>query len=200
MDGYSATRQIRAGTVPGLDRLIPIIALTAYAMPSDRLKCLEAGMNDYVPKPVRPEDLQQALLRCGLDLASAPSPAAEGTGPDEVLQAAQIAQLRALPGRRQPTLLGEVIEVFLQETPATLETLRELAGRQESGTTANLAHRLAGGCANLGGARMRSAAHAVEQSAGRNDWAAVPEQLTTLDREWHLLQVALQDLRTRPLP
>ena len=200
MDGYSATRRIRAGTVPGLDRLIPIIALTAYAMPSDRLKCLEAGMNDYVPKPVRPEDLQQALLRCGLDLASAPSPAAEGTGSDEVLQAAQIAQLRALPGRRQPTLLGEVIEVFLQETPATLETLRELAGRQESGTTANLAHRLAGGCANLGGARMRSAAHAVEQSAGRNDWAAVPEQLTTLDREWHLLQVALQDLRTRPLP
>ena len=140
------------------------------------------------------------MQRCGLDLSAVPPSAADGLGPAEVLQAAQVAQLRALPGRRQPTLLQEVVEVFLQETPATLATLRELAGRQESGTTANLAHRLAGGCANIGGGRMRSAAHAVEQSAGRNDWAAVPEQLTALDREWHLLATALQELRTNPRP
>jgi PAS domain S-box-containing protein len=66
MDGYSTTQCIRAGTVPGLDRQIPVIALTAYAMPADREKCLAAGMDDYVAKPLRLEDLQAALQRCGL--------------------------------------------------------------------------------------------------------------------------------------
>ena len=66
MDGYEATRQIRAGGVEGVSRDIPIIALTAYAMANDRLKCLHVGMSDYVAKPVRPDDLHQAFLRSGL--------------------------------------------------------------------------------------------------------------------------------------
>jgi CheY-like chemotaxis protein len=66
MDGYSTTQCIRAGTVPGLDRKIPIIALTAYAMPADREKCLAAGMDDYLAKPLQLDQLQEALGRCGL--------------------------------------------------------------------------------------------------------------------------------------
>ena len=66
MDGYEATRQIRAGAVEGVSRDIPIIALTAYAMANDRLKCLHVGMSDYVAKPIRPDDLHQAFLRSGL--------------------------------------------------------------------------------------------------------------------------------------
>ncbi len=66
IDGYMATRQIRDGQVPGLDRRVPIIALTAYAMPSDREQCLAAGMDDYVSKPVSLEDLSATLERCGL--------------------------------------------------------------------------------------------------------------------------------------
>ncbi|CAM2976849.1 PAS domain-containing hybrid sensor histidine kinase/response regulator [Rariglobus hedericola] len=66
IDGFEATRRIRAGEVPGANRRIPIIALTAYAMAEDRLRCLQAGMNDHVIKPVRIEDLHQAFLRCGL--------------------------------------------------------------------------------------------------------------------------------------
>jgi CheY-like chemotaxis protein len=66
MDGYEATRRIRAGEVAGVGRDIPVIALTAYAMADDRLKCLQAGMNDYITKPIRPDDLHQAFLRSGL--------------------------------------------------------------------------------------------------------------------------------------
>jgi len=66
MDGYEATRRIRAGEVENMDKDIPIIALTAYAMAEDRLKCLQAGMNDYITKPIRPDDLHQAFLRSGL--------------------------------------------------------------------------------------------------------------------------------------
>ena len=66
MDGYEATRQIRSGQIPGVNRDIPVIALTAYAMSDDRLKCLQAGMNDYVTKPIRPDNLHEAFLRSGL--------------------------------------------------------------------------------------------------------------------------------------
>jgi|GEM_PF-1592176 len=66
LDGYQATQRIRSGVVPGVDPKIPIIALTANALSSDRLKCLMAGMDDFVTKPVRGEDLRQALERCGI--------------------------------------------------------------------------------------------------------------------------------------
>jgi PAS domain S-box-containing protein len=78
LDGYEATRRIRSGGAEGVDPLIPIIALTAFAMPGDRLKCIEAGMSDYLSKPVRGEDLQQALIRCGvIRPLSGPPPAQE---------------------------------------------------------------------------------------------------------------------------
>jgi signal transduction histidine kinase/DNA-binding response OmpR family regulator len=66
LDGYEATQRIRSGGVPGIDPKIPIIALTANALPSDRLKCLMAGMDDFVTKPVRGEDLRLAIERCGI--------------------------------------------------------------------------------------------------------------------------------------
>jgi len=70
LDGYETTRRIRSGTVPGVNPRIPIIALTAYAMADDRAKCLEAGMDDYISKPVRPADLVAAFGRCGLTPAA----------------------------------------------------------------------------------------------------------------------------------
>jgi CheY-like chemotaxis protein len=66
LDGYEVTRRIRTGRVPGLDPHVPIIALTASAMPEDRRKCIEAGMDDYVPKPLRPAEVSAALRRAGV--------------------------------------------------------------------------------------------------------------------------------------
>jgi CheY-like chemotaxis protein len=92
LDGYATTRRIRAGQEPGIDPQIPIIALTAYAMADDRAKCLEAGMDDYISKPVRPADLIAAFVRCGLidrpraaysSLRSRLEPAFADPAPDE---------------------------------------------------------------------------------------------------------------------
>jgi len=64
MDGYTATRLIRAGKVSGVSKDIPIIALTAHAMQEERLRCLEAGMSEHVSKPIRVKEIQDALDRC----------------------------------------------------------------------------------------------------------------------------------------
>ncbi len=71
MDGYEATRRLRAAGRTVLNGTVPIIALTAFAMPGDRMKCLDAGMNDYVSKPVRADALVEALARCGVKLRPA---------------------------------------------------------------------------------------------------------------------------------
>jgi PAS domain S-box-containing protein len=64
LDGYEATRRIRGGALAGIDPQVPIIALTAHALPQDRIKCLEAGMDGYLTKPIRPSQLEAALTRC----------------------------------------------------------------------------------------------------------------------------------------
>ncbi|MCC5023946.1 MAG: response regulator [Candidatus Synoicihabitans palmerolidicus] len=66
LDGYSATRKIRSGTVPGIDPKIPIIALTAYAMVGDAERGQACGMNGYMTKPIRTADLTAILQSCGI--------------------------------------------------------------------------------------------------------------------------------------
>lgn len=63
LNGLDATRMIRSGQVPGIDATIPVVALTAYAMDSDRQRGLEAGMDEYVIKPFEPEELIEAIER-----------------------------------------------------------------------------------------------------------------------------------------
>ncbi|MEO6994067.1 MAG: PAS domain S-box protein [Lacunisphaera sp.] len=203
MDGYTAARCIRADEAKHGSAAIPIIALTAFAMATDRAKCLEAGMNDYLSKPLRAEELQQALVRCNLAQRNGPAPVdapaarLESSPLSEALAADHVAQLRGLPGRGHPTLLEEVAEIFLRETPDTLSTLRQLADRQEFVETARLAHRLAGSAASIGGQQMQAAAQAVESAAGRGVTSELAAALAKLDREGQRVRSELEQLQFR---
>jgi two-component system sensor histidine kinase/response regulator len=206
LDGYEATRRIRAGAVRGLNRRIPVIALTAYALPHDREKCLNAGMDDYVTKPLRITELCAAFMRCGLIAEATPNleeltaPPAVAPKPEPALgdglDPAHIAQLSALPGRHGPSLLPEVITLFRRDEAERMAALARLAAAQRGDELATAAHTLAGSCANLGARALRVAAQELETAARAGDWTEVARHLSALQMAWPRLNAALVALET----
>jgi PAS domain S-box-containing protein len=196
LDGYETTRRIRAGEVPGADPRIPIIALTAYALLDDRMKCLKAGMSDYVSKPVRAEHLRAALIRTGVTKdASVPVATPLRTGPAAVLDEAVLEPLRGLPGRNGPELLPELIAMFKREEPVRLAECERLFSERRAELLAEVAHKLAGSCANLGANEMRGVVLALEKAARASAWEEVPRLLGELHLVSRRFHDALSDLK-----
>ncbi|HVQ28742.1 MAG TPA: response regulator, partial [Vicinamibacteria bacterium] len=160
MDGFAATARIRE--LEGDARRTPIIAMTASAMKGDRERCLAAGMDDYVAKPVSPESLDEALRRWASPPQAAPAPAPrladDGAVDDTVLD-----QLLAID--EGGGLLTEVIDTFLRIAPVRLATLARTAERKDAAGLERAAHSFLGSCANLGARRMAEICGAMEVAA-----------------------------------
>lgn len=202
MDGYETTRRIRAGLVPGGDFRIPIIALTASAMPGDRAKALGAGMDDYVSKPLDTDALQAAFARCGLLQMPMHSPAKR----DE-----SIAQLSAAPAdepryfdpvRREllekikspdgVTLWEKALGIFLREMPTRMNALAVMSEERQAEKLATVAHTLAGSASNLGATALHSAAQSLEIATHAPDWDNIRICLNSIEVAWLQMQAETQ--------
>jgi PAS domain S-box-containing protein len=168
LDGYEATRQIRAGQVPNLDRRIPIIALTAYAMESDRQKCLAAGMDEFVSKPIRYEEMKAAIERVlASSVRAAPSPAgALPSAKPVVLDLAQFDHLKDLQDDEHPKFLANLIDLFLKETPKRFSDLAASLAAGDARAARQLAHTVKGACDNFGGRALQAVCHEIEECIG----------------------------------
>ena len=167
LDGYAATAVIRRRE-QGRER-VPIIAMTANSMAGDREKCLAAGMDDYVSKPLRPNLLRDALARC------LPSPGDHGESsgagarePDEItgelLDRSTLAELREL----QADDLRELIELYLDDATPQLLALVEALERADPSAAAASAHRLKGASLAVGAALVAAIAAELEiRATGR---------------------------------
>jgi PAS domain S-box-containing protein len=168
LDGYEATRQIRAGQVPNLDRRVPIIALTAYAMESDRQKCLAAGMDEFVSKPIRYEELKAAIERV-LASSARNAPASAGAPPSAkpvVLDLAQFEHLRGLQDKEHPNFLANLIDLFLKETPKRFRDLAASLAAGDARAARQLAHTVNGACDNFGGRALQARCKEIEECIG----------------------------------
>ena len=160
MDGYEATRIIRR--IEGDGRRTPIIALTAAAMKGDRERCVAAGMDDYLSKPVSAVALEQVLQRRP-DGATGAAPATAGDSePPPVIDWATVHELSAVEG-----LLQRSCDRFLEYAPRELADLRDAVALGDLDRGRELAHKLKGASATLGLARLAAQLAAVEDACRR---------------------------------
>jgi PAS domain S-box-containing protein len=166
MDGVTATREIRK--LPGLAKL-PIVAMTANAMAGDRRRCLNAGMNDHVSKPVEPDDLWKALLKWIKAQPETDEPAPKAGRPETAGEIpAGIAGLDTTTGLRR--ILGKkvlylsMLRKFVAGQKNTAGAIRCALESDDLAAAELLAHTTKGVAGNVGAAQVRDLAAALERS------------------------------------
>lgn len=168
MDGYEATRAIRES-----ERLDPhrrrhtIVAVTANAMVSDRQKCLDAGMDDFVSKPFQQDDLLRVLdqyLRGNTPVLPSTTPEIHG----DIVDSVAIGKLRAMQRPGRPSLLLKVVRLYLGSSTERLQEIRRAAESGDGQALAFAAHALKSESANLGATGLAQVLQQLE-NAGKSD-------------------------------
>ncbi len=161
MDGFEATRRIRGGAAPVLDRDVVVIAMTAHALQGDREKCIEAGMNDYISKPVTKDELVSAIERqLGRPGFLPPrTPLRPADAPPLDLSGL----LETMDG--DTAVCRRILDVFIEDAAVRLEAIRDSLRRGDAESLARHVHTLKGAAANVGAFRMRELASLLEAPA-----------------------------------
>ncbi|HET6562067.1 MAG TPA: ATP-binding protein [Marmoricola sp.] len=154
-DGFTATRAIRAAEAGG--RRVPIIAMTASAVDGERDKCLEAGMDDFLTKPVDGEKLETVLRAyAGGPAGAEPLPA--------LLDLGRLTELDAM-GERAVALVDRAVQNFVTGFPGTLESVRGAVRAADAGEVRHLTHKLRGSALTLGAMRVAAVSQELEELA-----------------------------------
>jgi len=181
MDGYEATDAIRRGGRP-----IRIIAMTANVMRGDREKCIAAGMDDYLCKPLKLDDLD-AALGAAAPPAAAHATAIAATGGDarvhHLLDITQLEVLRGLQQDGEPDLIVELVGVYFDQAGPIVAELHDASGRVDAAAVARAAHALKGVSANLGVRRVVALCAGLEERALAGELDGADTVLRHLDDE-----------------
>ncbi len=190
MDGYSACRALREREQRrGGVRSTPVVALTANAMKGDREKCMRAGMNDYLTKPVRGRDLRSALARW-----LTPESAKAGKPPDRPVVERRVLN-RSVFAELEQDLDGHVLPVvnaFLQKLPERLTAIGGAIDGNDANTLRREAHTLKGASRQLGALILAEIAEKLENKGRADDLTATGSLLAALKREAPRVEAALK--------
>jgi CheY-like chemotaxis protein/HPt (histidine-containing phosphotransfer) domain-containing protein len=175
MGGFEATRILRSRE-QGSGRHLPIVAMTAHAMKGDRERCMEAGMDAYVAKPIKAAELLETIDRVtAASFVPAGETQRDAAGRIPVFDAAAV--VSRVDGDME--LLAELRELFVESRDAQVAELRALCDAGAAEPARRAAHSLKGAVASLGGVRAESLALEIETRAGRGELdtcrAAIPE-------------------------
>jgi PAS domain S-box-containing protein len=192
MDGFEATRRIRDLHSPVLNHGVPVIALTAHAMKGDRHRCLEAGMNDYLAKPIIPGALAETLTKW-LPSRSGTSVVTGETRSPDVPEGPPVFDRQALLDRLMgdESLVIEVVAVFFADMPRLITQLEAVMDAADLRSVAHWAHTIKGAAANVGGERLRTAASCLEEAAVGGDMGRARRGMSVLKDEFGRLCEAM---------
>ena len=183
---------------------MPIVAMTANAMKGDRERCLEAGMDEYLAKPVRLQQLADVLARVS-GRSALPRRHSKSAAPTQpVAEEAALpppifdenAAMRIVGGDAE--LLGEVIRVFLEDVPKRIAAIKNALLAGDKIVAERGAHSIKGASGNVGGERLRQAAFNLETVCRDNDLAQATMLIPGLELELAALRVEL--LKKAPHP
>jgi CheY-like chemotaxis protein len=186
MDGFEATGQIREHERAS-GRHLPIIAMTAYAMKGDRERCLEAGMDAYLAKPIKPRELWRTLETL--------LPPSAGMTADA--SAAQVFDPAAALGQvgGDASLLREIVDLFIADCPRLLREIHEAIARQDAVRLKTAAHSLKGATVNFAAPAAFEAAQKLEALGRTGSLAGAAAAAAHLEQELDRLKTALATLR-----
>jgi PAS domain S-box-containing protein len=186
LDGLDASRRIHERWPAEVRPRI--IAMTANAMPEDRAACLAAGMDDYLAKPIRQDELAVALSRTRpLVEGGTASPERAGAG----LDASAIESLKELGGEE---FLAEVIATFLSDAPAQIATLRTTHEQGDAEGLRRAAHTLKANGQTFGAGRFSELCLELERRARSAELDGIAELVARIEREYSALETTLAAL------
>jgi CheY-like chemotaxis protein len=191
MDGYSATRELRRREQDH-GRHLPVIAMTASALAEDRERCLAAGMDDYVSKPVSADELEQALAHW----VRPAGPQAD----NEVLRASieqRLDELRGAGTRAEHELVDRLVDHFLVRAPEMTSALFHALDRHDTQEIADQAHSLRGSAGNMGAEGLAARCQELEEHARAGRPLSLAETAPRLQDELDRTCRTLETLRSR---
>ena len=178
MDGLETTKKIRANRTWAA---LPIIAMTAHAMSGDKERCIDAGMNGYVSKPVQPVSLVQTIERF-LNHEPEEDLLEDATLPGEDLQLLDRKQA-ARELDHDPELVATMIALFLQLAPERMEKLNAAANHRDYITLSREAYRLRSAADRIAARSVVESAKNIEEAAKRGDIDLAHDSLLALNTE-----------------
>ena len=191
LDGWETSRRIRR-LENGRAHRTWIIAMTAHSLVGDRERCMEAGMDDYLSKPVRFGDLASALERSPAALHAGSAGAVPEAG--GVICAEKIGNFRQLEEETGESVLESVIDLFCKRTPPMFTEARKAIMSDDPARVARLAHTIKGSCSNFGAHRMQAACERLERALlGDSSSDGLVEMLARIEREFGLVCAALEN-------
>ncbi len=199
MDGYVATQEIRQ--LEDSSHHTPIIAMTANAMKGDEEKCLEAGMDDYITKPIHTEHirnlLQKWLPHASSDLtrrmimSNEPPVSSHKNSPS--IDKTAWERIQALQRPNRPDVLSEFLTIFLNDSPLQIESLRTAIQENDASTIYHAAHTLKSSSAFLGAHQLSELCKSLEVMGRTNTIEDAAATLHQLETEFSLVVNILTD-------
>lgn len=199
-DGFTATRAIRAWEAEQGRARIPILALTAHAMPGYDQVCREAGMDDYLSKPLDEAMLASALAVWLPDWVCDENEALSAplTSPPRAQKELRLERLERLC-RSNPAQLREMLELFLSSTAPLVQEMGVALGEASHAQAARLAHQIKGAATYVGAETLVAAAAAAERAGKKGDGPALKAAHAALADAFENLRREIEDMLQKPL-
>jgi CheY-like chemotaxis protein len=204
LDGFEATAEIRRQEGATSRRRVPIVALTASALKGERERCLAAGMDDYLSKPVRQEQLGETVRRWvparptaetnGAHAAPTHRNGKNGGPGNGVLDHSVIDSIRAMPSQRAGDTLSRLVNIYLQHTPNAIRQLRAAADGGHCGEAQRVAHTIKSSSAMLGATGLARLLADAEAAGRENAGDSLVCLVSAIEVEYTAVERALTHL------